>query len=379
MATNNFFNQSREGSTIKAEIVAKYFSAWAKKMTQASNMLYPRRKIAYIDLCSGPGRYEDGQPSTPLLVLKKALEDNNISQQLISIFVDHNKEYINKLKNEINQIPDINRLKYPPKTYNEVVNDQTIGIWQQDEATPTLAFLDPWGYAPISLKMFYSIIKGWGCDCIFYFNFNRINMHIERSQYLSIMEKIFSPDGATKLVDRLNLSKTPIDRERIIIEELILSLNKLGGIYTSRFRFVNPKNKQRYYLFLVSKNPLAYEIMNNIMAPHSTSTAQDVKSFEFDPTKNKESGWLFESQLPLDDLMEFLLKDFTGETITVKKIFSNHPVKRPNIRPYTVTNYKDALLRLESDKKIQVNPPADRRQVRNGKLTLVDTAEITFP
>ncbi len=67
MTNNSFFEESRETSLVKAEIVAKYFLAWAK-------VIIPQRKkrgtnIAYINLFSGPGRYQYGSKSTSLLIL----------------------------------------------------------------------------------------------------------------------------------------------------------------------------------------------------------------------------------------------------------------------------------------------------------------------
>ncbi len=76
MNTGTFFEESKEQSTIKAEIVANYFWAWAKVIL--SSVKKRGGNIAYIDLFSGPGRYKDGSKSTPLLILEKAIEDPDL-------------------------------------------------------------------------------------------------------------------------------------------------------------------------------------------------------------------------------------------------------------------------------------------------------------
>lgn len=48
----------------------------------------PDPKIAYLDLFAGPGRYKDGTKSTPLLILEKAIQDDAMSQMLVTIFND---------------------------------------------------------------------------------------------------------------------------------------------------------------------------------------------------------------------------------------------------------------------------------------------------
>ena len=73
MTNNSFFNESTETSLVKAEIVAKYFWAWAKVIIPRAKKR--KKNIAYIDLFSGPGRYQDGSKSTPLLILERAIAD----------------------------------------------------------------------------------------------------------------------------------------------------------------------------------------------------------------------------------------------------------------------------------------------------------------
>jgi len=92
MVDNQFFDESREQSQIKARIVAKDFWAWA-------NVILPsvRRtggRIAYIDLFAGPGRYEDGTLSTPLLVLEKAIEDPNMRKMLVTVSFSRASRFI---------------------------------------------------------------------------------------------------------------------------------------------------------------------------------------------------------------------------------------------------------------------------------------------
>ena len=83
MVDNQFFVESREQSEKKARIVSNYFWAWATVIIGATKA---QTKIAYIDLFSGPGRYADGTLSTPLLVLKKAIDDPKMHSILVTLF-----------------------------------------------------------------------------------------------------------------------------------------------------------------------------------------------------------------------------------------------------------------------------------------------------
>ena len=106
MSTDTFFDESSEQSAVKAAIVSKYFWVWAKIiMPQA---LKGSKKIAYLDLFAGPGRYKTGAKSTPLLILEKAIEDPQMSQMLVTVFNDKDDKNAQDLQNTINQLVGIN-------------------------------------------------------------------------------------------------------------------------------------------------------------------------------------------------------------------------------------------------------------------------------
>jgi three-Cys-motif partner protein len=100
MASRKFFAERTDQSEVKARIVEKYFHAW-------SNVIMPSAregKIAYIDLYAGPGRYEDGAASTPLLVLEKAIAHPKMSLMLVALFNDADKNLTDTLEDEINKL-----------------------------------------------------------------------------------------------------------------------------------------------------------------------------------------------------------------------------------------------------------------------------------
>jgi len=92
----DFFDESSEQSQVKAEIIAKYFWAWAKVV-----LPWARQRgqgIAYIDLFAGPGRYLSGAKSTPLLVLERAIQDPALRDSLATLFNDVNSNNCQSLE-----------------------------------------------------------------------------------------------------------------------------------------------------------------------------------------------------------------------------------------------------------------------------------------
>ena len=190
-----FFQEQREQSQIKARIVSKYFSAWAHVILGTQKKFGTMsQRMAYIDLFAGPGRYDDQSKSTPLLVLETILANPDLSERVVTLFNDKDKENIKSLKNAISHLKGIEKLKYTPSFYNEEVGDEIVKLFQ-GTIVPTFFFVDPWGYKGLSLELVSTIIRNWGCDCVFFFNYNRVNMGVHNDAIKQHMISLFGEKG----------------------------------------------------------------------------------------------------------------------------------------------------------------------------------------
>jgi three-Cys-motif partner protein len=372
MVDNQFFAESREQSQIKARIVAKYFWAWAKVVIPSTK--FHGNRIAYIDLFAGPGRYEDGTLSTPLLVLQSAIQDPDMRNMLVTVFNDRDVENAGKLRSAIEALPGINTLQHKPQISNQIVGEELAKMFSGLRLVPTFFFVDPWGYKGLSLGLINSVLQNWGCDCVFFFNYNRVNMGLNNDMVREHMDVLFGKERADEL--RATISGlTPADRESLIVEELAQSLKSLGGSYVLPFAFKDENgNRTKQHLIFVTKHFRGYEIMKEIMAKESSEHVQGVPSFEFSPASERYP-MLFELSRPLDDLADMLLNDFRGETVTMRNIYLRHSVDRP----YIERNYKQALIALEAQDKVTAEPPAEKRRKIKGQVTFPDHVNVTFP
>ena len=169
--SSDFFEEQTEESRVKAEIVEKYFYAWANVVGKRPNC----DKIAYIDLFCGPGRYKDGSASVPLMILRRAVNDEFLANSLVTIFNDKDNNNMKTLQKEIDRIDNIERMKHKPIVFNAEVGSEIVKMFEKIRFVPTLFFVDPFGYKGLSLRSINSVLKDWGCDCIIFFNYNRLN------------------------------------------------------------------------------------------------------------------------------------------------------------------------------------------------------------
>ncbi len=192
----------------------------------------------------------------------------------------------------------------------------------------------------------------WGCDCVFFFNYNRINMGLSNDLVREHMDALFGAGRADDLRARI-VTMSPAKRESAIVEGISEALKEMGGEYVLPFRFKNEKGRNSHHLIFVSKHFKGYGIMKEVMAKESSAAPQGVPSFEYDPTGRSEP-LLFDPQRPLDDLKESLLRDFAGRQLNMLQIYEEHSPGKPFIKK----NYKQALIDLEGQGSIVARPPA---------------------
>ena len=368
MSTTKFFDERSDQSEVKARIVQKYFYAWTKVIMPTA--LKAGGRIAYIDLYAGPGRYKDGAASTPLLVLEHAIADPKLASMLVTLLNDSDSNNTSTLQNEINKLSGIGDLKHKPIISCGEIDEEAEKYFNQAKLVPSFSFIDPFGYKGLSLNIIKGVIKDWGCDCVFFFNYNRINAGIGNPIVAGHMDALFGKERADALRERLP-GLSPELREALILEELAAEIKALGGTFVLPFTFRNSSGtRTSHKLVFVSKSFKGYAIMKDIMAKESSTEDQGVPSLTYSPA-DRSMPLLFSLQRPLDQLQASLLTDFAGQELSVTEIYERHSVDTP----YVMKNYKGCLTQLEAEGKIAVRSLKGARR----KGTFADHLVVRFP
>ncbi len=394
MATDGFFGQRSERSAVKADIVAKYFWGWAKVLYKDARKR--DQPLRYFDLYAGKGEYEDGTPSTPLLVLSRAIGDDSFRDLVEVHLSDIKPEYCQSLERAVRAVPRLHLLRDVPPVKSQAVDDTTTRRFEATKLPPTLSFVDPWGYKGLSLRLIRALTKDWGCDCIFFFNYNRINAGLNNPLVVEQMDDLFGKERAASLRGRIR-GLTPQRREQAILDEIKDAIEDDGTRRSLAFTFkAESSNRTSHHLILVTKRsrPVGFEIMKNIMAKASSFAPQGVPTFVFDPAHRRliptpvtpailqlsmfPQAKPERSPQPLELLGERLLAHFDDQTLTMAEVYREYT--RVEER-YLDRNVKDALRMLEASGRITVDPPVGSpdRRMRGGVATFADWVRVTFP
>jgi three-Cys-motif partner protein len=343
-----FFQEQKAHSAVKTTIVMKYFPLWLQIISRRR----PNQKLAYIDLFAGPGIYDDGTESTPILVAKHILSQEALRATVLMLFTEKKAKYFRALQRNIAAIPGIERLKYKPYILRQSADDSAIPDYYESRSiVPTFMFLDPFGYSGISLRLIGAVLKDWACEVMLFWNFNRINSAIRNNKVRANMDALF---GSTR-VDQLRMDLKGVSseelREGIILEALRSALDEVKGRYMQVFRFRNEAGRLTHHLVFVTKSLLGQRLVKDIMAKESSSCDLDgVSSFEFRtgpppplPTLSLLDGQ--GSATAMQGLQNDLLAAFRGQSLTVEAIYEQHNYGTP----FILKNYQEALRRLFYD------------------------------
>lgn len=364
----NFFDKQTPENKTKTDIVEKFFIAWARVIGGHQKSTRPQIDLGYVDLFSGPGKFDDGNESTPLRILRAVLTNSTWRSSLISVFNEALPELRTRLEANIRALPDIHLLKHKPIVTGDLVDKDFDKFLAPVRSVPTLFFVDPWGYIGVNQRLLKDAIGGFGRDVVFFFNYKRVNAALSNPDREDRMEDIFGSRLESLLEEIAGLHHR--QREEAIIDALCAELSKNVARYVQTLRFLDARGDPSHYLFALCKNIKGHEIMTNIMAGMSSGRRGSVATFEYWQIPQKDLFADVDDQIP--PLVERLKREFAGRQLSVRSIYEEAAAKP--CQPYQLTNYKEALKRLEERNEVVIDPPAAKR--RRG--TLADRCIVTF-
>lgn len=353
----NFFVSQTEESAIKTRIVVDYFATWSKIMVGPS---LNERRLAYVELFAGEGRYEGGEASTPLQVLDVALKSATVRDRLVALFVDEHKRRVEKLTSEIRRLPGVELFPIAPLVVQERLDTAQPAVLASIRRMPVFAFIDPFGYAGLTKRLVENITEGFGCEAVFFFPDSRIPGAVANPGVRHHMDALFGAARRAALERDLQRLK-PRSREaaiRAALEEALLEKNQLRMI-SLKFR---RKSGQRHSICFVTKHPLPFQIMKDILAKYSHIDADGVPTYE-----HLSASAQRQLELPVGSLQSLpglLLEQFAGRALKVGEVALHHGFGRPFLK----RNYKRVLTELAERGEVVLDPPKSARGLGDGTL-----------
>lgn len=165
---NDFFVEKKAWSVVKDELLRCYF------MPYVSKILRTYRPLVYVDCFAGKGKFDDGNPGSPLIALEvidKCQESTSMkSTKIEATFIDLN--YADDLRNNLNNYPWVNIIsgKY---------EDNLANVLQGKERCNVFLYIDPYGIKALKCSIFDELSRK---------HFNSIELLINMNSFGFIRE-----------------------------------------------------------------------------------------------------------------------------------------------------------------------------------------------
>ncbi len=353
-ANSNFFETQTASSRIKANIVANYFPAYARIILKS-----PQKQIRYLDLFAGPGKYKDGNHSTPLLIAEECANDFQLKDKVYLMFNDN--EHGNALKVNFQNLFSQGTFKFKPRFASKTVGeDKQIQEYLSKDfgkpnPHPTLLFFDPWGYKGIDTITLSKFLENWGNEIFLFVNIKRIHAAILNNKFDQLMRHLF-PTTFEEVKRERRYTSNVHERLNLIMEKLSNEFRKhvKDKLYDCSFKFQEEDSKATsHYIVHFTKHKKGYELVKQIYYDFDNlgATLDNDGNYTFDAKKmdipQSNSFQFGDENLRL--LSEQLEEEFKGRTLTAKRLFDIHHGKTL----FCGTHYVKTLRNMVDERKVQ--------------------------
>lgn len=357
MKEQNFFEKQTLSSKVKASIVSEYFPKYCSIIVRK----HVPEKIGYLDLFSGPGMYEDGNPSTPILIARNCLKDEDLKNRVWMVFND--KCYSEQLKENFNKEFPEGTFKYKPhfghSTVGEsqeindfIVKNTCKGRFNEQ---PSVLFIDPWGYKGIETNVLSQFLSYWGNELFIFINSKRINPALENDKFEEPMRCLF-PNSYDKVKVEIRNKRTVSERLQFIIDNLGKEYEALlkSRVYYTAFKFQEEDiETTSHFILHLTKNSRGFDLVKQIYNDFANvgTVFDGINTYTFDVKKiTNPVEELFDTNSEnIDALKNMLLEEYKGRTITSYDLFEKH---QQNCL-YSRSHYVKALRRLVEEGLIE--------------------------
>lgn len=356
---DNFFAKQTRSSKIKANIVSEYFPQYCKIILR-----YPQEQIRYLDLFAGPGVYDDGSLSTPILVAKACAKDPRLSSTVKLIFNDNT--HSDRLKSNFEFHFGENTFKHKPVFGNRTIGeDEKVRNYlikntmneNKKNAYPTLLFFDPFGYKGIDTKVLAEFLKNWGNELFLFVNIKRIHAAVENDKFDDLMQELFPTTIDTIRKDRKYLSNVQ-ERLNLIIENLASEYRRVvaGKLYYTAFKFQEEDNTATsHYILHFTKHSRGYDLVKQIYHDFDNigATLERDGTYAFDAKRldmdEQQSLGLDFGDPNINSLSALLRAKYRGQKLSAMKLFDEHH----STGKFSRKHYSHALRKMVADNEVK--------------------------
>lgn len=177
----------------KHQLLVGYLHSWFPIIASRS------KKINVIDGFAGPGRYEDGEPGSPLLMIDAFVGHKNKSPAMNAAdvyfhFIEERHDRVEYLEGQLSQLTLPGNIHVEPVhegSFDDVMGAILDGIPATSGLAPTFAFIDPFGYTGHGIELSSRIVRFKKCEVLIYVPWPHIARFIQQTSIEGALDNLF--------------------------------------------------------------------------------------------------------------------------------------------------------------------------------------------
>lgn len=247
---------------VKHEILKGYLGAWFPILSKWEG------RLIYLDGFAGPGIYAEGDLGSPVIALQTAVNHVLLPRfkEIKFLFIERDKARAQKLTEVLKErFPTLpQNIKYSvydaefAPTFKEGLDELEK---QGANLAPTFAFLDPFGFSGLPMKLIGRLLKCNKCEVLITFMagfVRRFNDELRDDALNELYE--------TEEWKKIREISDPDERMKFLVHLYESQLKKLGTAeYIKSFGMVGPSGQIIYYLVFATKHLKGLEVMKEAM------------------------------------------------------------------------------------------------------------------
>ena len=323
----------------KHQILEEYLKQWLPIL----GLTVP--KIVYLDGFAGPGVYSAGEPGSPVIALKTATEHSlaHRFKEIVFWFMEDNPARAETLRKTLEaQFPALPaKFHYTVKVEEFAAGlDETLNEIESSggNLAPTLAFIDPFGFSGIPMKLIKRVLGYNKCEVLITFMSSFIlRFHDDLRE--DALDELY---GTSEWREVKNIADRK-ERERFVVDLYVRQLEKAGTKFHRTFEMIGENNQLVYHLVFATTHIAGLEAMKEAMVKVDRR-----RTFRISDRTDPQQTFLFDyfSDAWISEAATAVHEKFTGQKALIDV------VKKFVLKETPFLFRKAILRRLEKEGKI---------------------------
>lgn len=300
----------------KHDLLRTYLGAWFAIFGQHPSFT----KVNVIDGFAGPGVYQEGEPGSPIVMLRTLLDhsafDSFDGTQFNFLFNEQDpdrfaslSERVEALRAECGGFPANVAIGLENRNFHELGEELLGGIASNEVLNPTFFFIDPFGYKDVPLSLVQRLLNFNACEMLLYFDFNSVNRFATAGNVDDHFEALF---GTPEFKAAPRGGQDRHEYLRNLYEKQLREA--CGFSYVRSFAMVPKTGHVSHYLFFCTRNLQAFDKMKAQMwklDPRGSYRFED---------RLAGQDVLFGAQGSVGPLKTALIAEFKDKVVSIEEI-----------------------------------------------------------